>query len=372
MSLEIELMLDSGAFSAWSLGRPVDLDKYIEFCVKNKQFIKHIINLDHINPENPEEAAAIGRANFLKMKNAGLDPIPVFHAKESMSWMELMCQDSPYVGISGTSIVSPVEVKQFYDYCFHYITDSKGQAIVDTHSFGDTSPDTLYNYPFTSADSSTWMIQAGRAARVKLQGKSYQLRSTKMRDSSYISLDDVGPKKQAWMTEISELGLDPTILMTVDVTPSQMAMLRSYLVASDLLRLKDRTAHVTTFKRPKSLLCKKRTQDGGKPRSGPCNIHLVISPSAYYFNFVLINALQVKHVLVSYFYVENAPKKFLDERLLPFLADPDGFCRSDPKVAKYYDKLNEVILKTNVNLNVPAIAKESDLQADPAVADTQI
>ena len=365
----IELVVDSGAFSAWTQGKAIDVDEYVKFCLANKEYISHAVNLDVINPNDPDAAAAAGWKNFERMRDSGVITVPVFHAREKISWLEKMVDTVPYVGLSGTSLVSPLEARSFNDLCFHYLTDSKGRPLVRTHSFGDTSPNTLYNFPFYSADSATWMIQAGRAARVKLQGKSYQLRSTKMRDSSYISNDDIGPKKEEWEKECRSLGLNPERVMNAKTTASEMAMIRSYLVASDLLRLQQSTAHVTTFKKRKSLLTKKHSSTAiGHERQGPCKVILVLSPSAYYFNFPLVYLLNIKHVLVSYYYVITAPTKFWHERLLAFLADPKCFCETNPKVRKYYDKMRECLLRTNA-IETPIAG---DLPADNSIVDTQI
>src|SRR5271167_4127513 len=110
----IQLLLDSGAFSAWSLGREVSLTDYITFIKANPDSIAHSINLDVIIPEDPEKAAEAGRKNFLEMRNAGVNCIPVHHAREQLKWLELMCTDCKYIGVSGTSLVSPIEVYHYY------------------------------------------------------------------------------------------------------------------------------------------------------------------------------------------------------------------------------------------------------------------
>ena len=341
----IELVVDSGAYSAFTMGKEINLKEYIEFVKTNEKSISHVVNLDVINPEDPNVAAAAGWKNFLEMRDAGVSTVPVFHAREQLKWLTQMLEATDYIGLSGTSLVSPVEVKHFYDICWQYVTDKNGYPIAKFHSFGDTSPHTLLNYPFYSADSATWMIQAGRAARIKLQGKSIQLRSAKIRDTSYISNDDTGPKRQSWEREITALGLDPERVMNVKASQSELAMMRSYLVAAELLQLEARSACCSYYKKPGSLIKTKKQQEGGAKREGPCKVIFVLSPSAYYFNLPLITILGIKRVLVSYYYVADAPAKFWPERLEPFLYDPIGFCQNNPKVKRYYDKMQEFMLK---------------------------
>lgn len=350
---EINLTIDSGAYSAWSLGRNVDIKAYTEFLQQNSNEVSHAVNLDVIIPKDPEKAAAAGWENLCYMRDAGINAMPVFHARESLKWLDKMLDTTDYIGLSGTSLVSPLEARIFNELCWHYCTDMKGRPIAKFHSFGDTSAATLLNEPFYSADSATWMIQAGMAARIKLQGKSYQFRSTKVRDSSYIHSDDEGPKKESWHNELRGLGLDPEIAMTIEATQSEIAMIRSYLVASDLMQLQEKTRPITRFRRPLPLVLKKKKMDGGKDREGVCKIFLVLSPSAWYFNLPLAYVLGCKNLLVSYFYVSTAPKKFWPERLLPFLYDPKGFCETEPKLRKYYDKIQECLLKVKEVQAVP-------------------
>ena len=349
----INLLLDSGAFSAWSLGREVSLPNYISFVKENPESIAHTINLDVIIPENPEKAAEAGRVNFLEMRNAGVDCIPVHHARESFKWLELMCDDCKYIGVSGTSLVSPLEVFYYYDMVFQYITDSHGFPVVDTHLFGDTSPKSLMNYCATSADSATWMIQAGRAARINLDGKSIQFRSTKRRDTSYIEIEDTGPKRQSWEEAFVRLGIDPDKAMTVKATQSEQAMIRAYMVLAELLQLQKRSAHVTKFTKGKSLVNSKRQLEGGRERQGPIAVYAVLSPSAYYFNLPIVATLGLKNVLCSYYYLADAPAKFWPERLMPFLYNPMEYCETNPKVRRYLDKLREVLLPKPDPINMP-------------------
>lgn len=337
-------MLDSGAFSAFTQNKEVNLKEYTDFCIANQQFVKKAVNLDVINPGKPEQAAQAGMENFLYMQNRGVDAMPVYHAREPRRFLDQMIDTTDYVGLSGTSLVSPVEDKAWHRLTWSYITDSQGYPIVKTHSFGNTSEYMALTFPWTTMDSATWMIQAGRAARVKLGGVPYQIRSNVIGDVNFISPHDTGLKREAWELAIRELGLDPNVLMTIDVKGSKLAMLRSYLVAADLLKLQSQTENVKKFVNPSPLLVNKKQEHGGFIREGTAKMFFVISPSAFSFNFPLIAALGIQNILVSYFYVVTAPKDFWEGKLLPFIHDPVGFCQNHPKIKKFWDKLHEVIL----------------------------
>lgn len=756
---KIELMTDSGAYSAWTQGKPVNLTEYTDFVLANPETIAHVVNLDSIDPTGPEVAAATGWANLCYMKDRGVDPLPVYHARERLDWFDKMLDTCKYIGISGTSLVSPTEHLAFYDLSYHYGTDSQGYPLAKYHAFGDTAPHSMLTYPWFSADSvskeslilvrqagrirvetieelyysagtkvqvtkdghkvrelfdietlvpvagtycwypissvirhellkkqhsvrvtsgkrikitedhslflddqldsqivsvkdlvpkstcivscdpelgairseeitqlildipqcfyqrnsgcrttttrnlpkrivfdsrfceflglwladgcfdgenriqisaandqeckhviedialrynkkvevsknlvdaqisstilvkitmklfdayqntsetkempwwvfqlpedklcailrgyfsgdgsadhesitsssvssklnyavslllsslgmrtsqsewsngyktqhgtsihdkvsrqifmdkiaflqerknsivrkalssntndrkycvdtvkrvkveeiidlgkrqepvydlsiprierfvangilvhnsATWMLMAGRAGAVKLGGKSYNIHSKKVRDNNYIHAGLSGPAKQSWEEECRGLGLNPDKLFPAleTATASMVAMIRSYMVAADILRLKARAVDVDRFRKPSTLISSKKlnSPNNGQKRIGPANIYFVISPSAYNFNFPVIHALGIKHVLVSYFYVTREKPIFWEERLKPFLYDPLTFCESDPKTKKFWEKLQEVLLvplvkETHVSTN---------------------
>lgn len=351
MKPPISLIIDSGAYSAFTQGKAIDVKEYSDFCIKHDELITKSVNLDVIDPQGPEVAAQRGMENFDYMMGRDIDAMPVFHARERTEWLDQMLnKGAKYIGLSGTSLVSPTENKAWHKLIWSYATDSEGKALADFHAFGDTAEHSMLSYPWYSADSATWMIQAGRAARVKIRGKSYQLRSTSIRGTDYISNDDPLPKKEAWQRDFRSLGLDPDAVMSVQARGSEIAMIRSYLVASELLQLQERCTPLTTYNTPPPLLSVKKQLTGGHERCGSIKMYFVISPSAAFMNFPVLAALGITNVLVSYYYIMTAPKDFWDEMMVPFLYDPVGFCERHPKLKLYWDKLNECLI-TKQNLN---------------------
>ncbi len=74
----LELMLDSGAFSAWDSGAVVTLEEYAAFVTKYSTFFDWIVNLDVIpgqpgrrpSPAEIDESAEIGWKHFYELKRA--------------------------------------------------------------------------------------------------------------------------------------------------------------------------------------------------------------------------------------------------------------------------------------------------------------
>jgi hypothetical protein len=153
------LMVDSGAFSAANFGESIDLDAYCKFLIDNP-LITYYVNLDVINDRDVKESAAQSFKNFQQMRERGLHPIPVFHNREKINWLkqylDLGCD---YIGLGGAGR-SILQSWRFYDRCFNII-DSCGRK-VRVHAFGVAAPRTLLRFPFASADSTTWILEAQR------------------------------------------------------------------------------------------------------------------------------------------------------------------------------------------------------------------
>jgi hypothetical protein len=182
---EGNIIVDSGAFSAWNKGKPVDLDAYINYALtaieKGKSQGKrvHIVNLDVIpgkagqtaslnRPKDSQdfvrvkaikdEAARQGYHNLKRMKEAGITPIHVFHQGEDYKWIERMVKLTPYIGISPANDMSVKEKAAWIGDVFRYLWE-KGIE-VDTHGFAVWMPSVMKAYPWTSCDAATWRLLA--------------------------------------------------------------------------------------------------------------------------------------------------------------------------------------------------------------------
>jgi hypothetical protein len=165
---EVSLMLDSGAFSAWRQGDPIDLKAYTKFCASHMDHLRCCVSLD-VMPGRPgeqrstkqtEEAAAQGWKNYLYMRDAGLDPVPVYHMGERRYWLEKMLGEGcTYVGLGGVALAGDKARRPWLDEVFGFLCGSKGYTAIRTHGFGITSTGMMSRYPWASVDSVSWMKQ---------------------------------------------------------------------------------------------------------------------------------------------------------------------------------------------------------------------
>lgn len=139
--------LDSGAFSAYTSGGKINIVDYINFIKRNKQHIGVYANLDEIG--NAEKTLRNQRI----MEEAGLNPIPVFHAYEDYKYLKDYIKKYDYICLGGLAQLKTYpKIKQFFKECFEII----GNKDIKVHAFGISDKRLLMEFPFHSADSSSF------------------------------------------------------------------------------------------------------------------------------------------------------------------------------------------------------------------------
>lgn len=167
------LMLDSGAFSVWTTGAEIDIDVYINFCLRYPG-VSYYVCLDKIpgnpgseirrTPELLEAAAEATWQNYLRMieRLPKEKVIPVFHRGESFRWLEKYLEfGCPYVGFGQIVFGGSKDSQRAYlREISKRVLDSAGRLIVKTHGFAVTSFPLMSFIPWHSVDSASWLKQA--------------------------------------------------------------------------------------------------------------------------------------------------------------------------------------------------------------------
>lgn len=165
---DFEVILDSGAFSAWNSGVTIDRSAYCEFileCRRRYPTAKfYPVNLDvipgkqgeSITHQQVEESAEKGWENYQFFKRNGIETIHVFHEGESYKWLELFIKEVDYIGISPCNDSSNPKKYEWLSETFHRIPEGK-----KTHGFAVTSQRLMKNFPWYSVDSASWGIMSG-------------------------------------------------------------------------------------------------------------------------------------------------------------------------------------------------------------------
>ncbi len=156
-STAIQLMIDSGAFSAWARKTVIPLGEYVAFVHKIvKQFPKATcVNLDVIGD---------GKAsyqNWVEMRREGLNPLPVFHIGTDERWLLRYLAKTDYVGLGNVATMSSLMRRPSLDHVWAtYLVDRERVPVVKVHGFGVASFALMRRYPWFSLDSSSWMKSA--------------------------------------------------------------------------------------------------------------------------------------------------------------------------------------------------------------------
>lgn len=206
----VDLMLDSGAFSAWTRKEKINLKEYIKFVKEFEPYLWRYINLDVIpgardevrTQAEVEESAEKSYRNQQIMKDAGLRPIPVFHQGEPFSWLERLLRDGEtYIGVSPFKDIPFEDQSKWLDQCFTALTNSDGVPFVRTHGFGTTQTDLLLRYPFYTVDSTTWSLTPGMGQIIVpgLENGKFNYRKPQRVSMGERKLENTNKRKYDWI-----------------------------------------------------------------------------------------------------------------------------------------------------------------------------
>ena len=169
MKTRVDLVWDSGAFSAWRKGIRLNLKKYMNHLERFESISEGYVGMDVIpgnpgmprTPQQTEESASAGWKNHMAMRKAGFEPIPVYHFGERRYWLEKMLGEGfKYIGIGGVARAAAGCRKEWLDGLFGYLGGDKGYPDVKVHGFGMTSVPLMFRYPWFSCDSMSYQLMS--------------------------------------------------------------------------------------------------------------------------------------------------------------------------------------------------------------------
>ena len=356
----INCMLDSGAFSAWTQGKQVDLNTYCDYIERNQEWIGEYVALDVINPKDPHAAAEASFENLIKMRKRGLRPLPVFHVGESFDWLHRMLDlGCDYIGLSATSLTGREDIDPWYKSAWAHLVEQDGLPIIKAHAFGENRAEALNLFPWASADSTSWIYKSQITGTLMLPGaKRIGVRNVKIdkaqgfftnenhihytaRNAPVVDLLETADKA-CFDAELLKYGILPGLLEKRD----QLAtFLRTYLTVLRFMDLEKETRarHPIQFMEMQTAFQLGR----GLPKASsaepidvdPFNLYFVTN--ATWWSIVIPAKAGVKNVLASFFYIQEFPNHF---RHLPaYVRDPIGFITGHEKAAKLWNLLGEHI-----------------------------
>lgn len=163
-----KLLVDSGAFSAYTKGKKIDLDDYIAWINKVSPWVDYFIALDIIPGPGVDNYAVAegGYRNYMYMLqnvNCPEKIWPVHHASDPDEYLYKILSTEilpgklvPYICLGGL-VGTNASVLPFLQSMEHKISKSCNPN-VKVHALGVTSKPTMSNVNFTSCDSAAWIF----------------------------------------------------------------------------------------------------------------------------------------------------------------------------------------------------------------------
>jgi hypothetical protein len=147
---KFNILLDSGAFTAFTKNKIISIDQYISFLNENK-WIKNYITLDVIN--NPDKT--LENLDILKSNN--LNPIPVFHMGSNLKDLyKIIDRGYKYIALGGMAINSASNKKNIINFCYKVFEETKNIDLY-FHGLGIGSPEIISMFNWYSVDSTTYL-----------------------------------------------------------------------------------------------------------------------------------------------------------------------------------------------------------------------
>lgn len=144
---DLRFLIDSGAFSANSLGKEIDPEGYAEWIKDREGLISHYLNLDVIM--DPKGSAS----NLAVLEELGITPTPVFHAGSPIKIFEEMVERHDLVAVGNLVGINKRSPKLWA------LLDSLHAKAADQgcglHGLGLSAWSLLRRWPWASIDSSS-------------------------------------------------------------------------------------------------------------------------------------------------------------------------------------------------------------------------
>jgi len=190
----LRFTLDSGAFTSWKAGKPIQLDDYCRFLEQLPIKPWRYFTLDVIgDPVGTQR-------NYETMLNRGFRPVPIFTRGEDPSVLDDFYKTSDVVGIGG--LVGTPGSRGFVKGIMRHVGDRM------VHWLGFTDLDFIKHYRPFMCDSSSWESGA-RYGALKLymgQGQFKTIKKTQFEQRP----------EQPILERIKWLGVDPYSLAQVN------------------------------------------------------------------------------------------------------------------------------------------------------------
>ena len=155
------VIIDSGAFTAWSTGKQIKPEDYGKWAIEFDKKWRHkfaslyFMNLDVIGDQDATWK------NQRKLENMGLTPIPIVTFNVDLKHLDKALAEYDYIALGGLVPYSRNKkvLSKWLDTCFSRVVQYKRKTGIlrKIHLLGVTTDWVLKRYPCYSSDSSSWV-----------------------------------------------------------------------------------------------------------------------------------------------------------------------------------------------------------------------
>jgi hypothetical protein len=167
-----KVFLDSGAFSAYTLGVTLSVDAYCDYIKQNSDIIREEDGVLMASVLDGIGDARKTGINQEAMEAQGVRPLPCFHFGEPPEYLEWYVKNYDYITLGGMVGASTAQLREWLEKVWQgYLLDGSGRARIKVHGFGITAVPLMEEFDWYSCDSSSW-IQSAAFGSIVVPGAS--------------------------------------------------------------------------------------------------------------------------------------------------------------------------------------------------------
>jgi hypothetical protein len=158
-----EIMLDSGAYSAFTKGKGIALTDYMKYIENNNEYITRYMNLDVFGDNQ------MSYDYYEIMKRKGFSPVPVVqYGEDYQEWLDkYRYNGEQFIALGGTV---PIKNKKEVSEWVRLLSWQYPE--INFHLLGSSSRKILDHCDVYSVDSSTWFMMAVMGKPNHIKGTS--------------------------------------------------------------------------------------------------------------------------------------------------------------------------------------------------------
>lgn len=193
-----KLFIDCGAYTAFTQNIVIDIDTYVNYINDIIDYVDIVASLDVIGGKGESDTDKRTYENYLYLKQHIKNPhklLPTFHQGDSLEYLEKYLQDKDidYIALGGLVGSNKESLTNFFKTCYTMI--NRVRPDIHVHAFGMTSKPLLRSFPFTSADSTGWIMTAANGCIMTPWGVVNVSEKTKDDKDNYYNFDEDTKKK---------------------------------------------------------------------------------------------------------------------------------------------------------------------------------